>query len=213
MEPAVEQNQSYQAAYDHLNEKLFKGVLTTPMLIFSQNKHVKRGMFKPQKWEQDETGGTVHEIAIGINKLAERDIVGVFVVLLEQMTHQLQYEGTAGQYSRDGRCNKQWLGLVKAIGLTPETLTPGYGIKCTLALGGRAEEAITTVPSKALFPWMNLFEGDVTPKYSGGKRTKYKCGVCSNVVWGRKGLVIYCRGSRGAKHDAAEIETCIMEVQ
>jgi hypothetical protein len=213
MKPAVEQNAAYQAAYDHLNQELFKGVLTTPMLIFSQNRHVKRGMFRAQKWEQDETGDKVHEISIGINKMAERDIVGVFIVLLEQMIHQLQFEGSAGQFCKDGRVNRQWLDLAESIGLEPKQCLPGtYGVECALKPGGLAEQAITSIPRDALFPWMNLFESDAKPAWTGGKRTKYVCPECGNAVWGRRNLKIYCRGTQTKVHDDAQIENCEMEV-
>lgn len=210
--PAVTQNAAYQLAFDHLNDKIFKNTLSVPMLVFSQNKHIKRGMFKPEKWEEDGSGKKVHEISIGMNKLAERDIVGVFVVLIEQMVHQLQHEGTTGTPSKDGRCNRQWMDLVKSIGLKPDNDTPGYGRKCTLVSGGQAEEAIVDMPKDALFPWMNLFESESSPSYRGGKRTKYVCKVCGNAVWGRRGLMVYCRGTSGVPHDTAPIESCLMEV-
>lgn len=205
MKPSIEMSEAYLKAFDWLNDRLFDGTLSRPMLCISRNSSIIGGYFSDGKWH-NEQGVKVHEIAINSNHMDGEDIVKLMHILVHEMVHQWQYE--FGKPTRSGYHNKQWIEKAVGLGLNGvndkgEKNKPGQAVKTDLRSGGLAESAIADLPEDAIFPWMTVnLESPDPPKPGApaqppvekrsGKRNKYTCPVCGLNVWAKSGANIAC---------------------
>jgi hypothetical protein len=206
--PSLEQQQSFQAAYEHLDRALFGGVLPPCYLTFTRAHQVIGGYFSPNRWS-DDNGNVAHEIALNAEAVARHDLLTVYGWLIHEMVHLWQFE--FGKPSRGGYHNREFADRCKAIGLQPQDLDTGrevgQRVNTSLIPGSLAEEAIASLPDMAIFPWAasSIFEGgqqegegegkqEQKGKGKGGKATrrKFTCGTCGLNAWAKPGAKLIC---------------------
>ena len=184
--PNMDQQKAYGKAFDHLNKRLFKGALSTPMLVLSRNKNLTTGVFNPEKWI-DDTGNQLHEIILsaGITNLKD-----FYMAMVHQMLHQWQNDH--GAPSENGYHNKEWTSKAVEIGLKVKGY--GYKIDTIVKRNGAFDKALKSMPEDASFPLI-VEKKRPTKKEklsTSGKRVKYECPECLSRVWGKAGINIQC---------------------
>ena len=196
MKPCVESANAYALAYEHLNKALFGGALSNPMLILTRDARIIGGHFAPNKWANEE-GANVHEIAINANCMTNGDPVFLFGILIHEMAHLWQQE--FGKPTRGGYHNEEWMKKCREVGLTPNG--GGQAVSTEITPGGKAEEAIASLPEEAVFPWMSaeMVGGDVptppTPNAKpakSGVRSRFTCPICGLNAWAKPGASLVC---------------------
>ena len=200
----LEQSEAYFLAFDHLNGKLFDGELISPMLVLTRNQNVIRGYFAPDRWH-NEDGNTIHEISLNANAMND-DVFMLMNVLIHEIVHLWQYD--FGKISRPGYHNKQFAEKCKEIGLSFKGPETGQAVETHIVPGGRAYEAVASLPESAILPWMSgNFEekekadqkkenqgggGNGRRQSRSGKRAKYTCPECGLNAWAKQRASLLC---------------------
>jgi hypothetical protein len=211
VKPIIEQSNVLSGAFDFLNEKIFDGALSRPMLIFTRSKKVTGGYFAPEKWSNGD-GKMVHELSVNANLMEQGDEIHLFGIIVHEMTHQWQHE--FGKPGRGGYHNREWADKCLEIGLQPKSAADpecqtGDAINTTLIEGGKAMVSIAHLPDELTIPWyaVSMDDPDEMPEPGGkgekspeapmpepkaGKRTKYTCPACGDNLWGKSGIQAQC---------------------
>ena len=115
-----------QHAYDHFNEKLFKGKLP-PCLITLQRKPRTLGYYAPNSFTNlAEKGRTTDEIALNPYHFVERSLEDTLSTLVHEMVHLWRDRCSGKKPSRRSYHDKQWANKMEKVGLMPsDTGEPG----------------------------------------------------------------------------------------
>jgi predicted SprT family Zn-dependent metalloprotease len=193
IEPTKEQFGAYRDAFQYFNKRLFQNRLPEIILNFSRRAKAY-GFFAPERWNRD--GILTHEISLNPSMM-ERTPLELYSTLVHEMCH-LEHHENGDHQSKKGYHNKEWGGMMKAVGLHPSnTGQPGgseTGFRMThyIVEDGPFAKAFAEIPKEFLLPWGCAPEQSKTvaaPK----KRAKYHCAACDyNVYSSKDGLVISC---------------------
>jgi hypothetical protein len=197
----VPQAETFQGLFDYLNDNLFDGQLRDCMLMFSRNANVIGGYFSPDKWYNEETGQSIHEIGLNANILTEQGFIDIVDTITHEMIHLEQWlNGTPG---RMGYHNKEFMARCDQLGL--DTAGKGQTVSTRVRSGGDVERVALEMPDSLLFDWMaNPLDipgaqgqapepGTPPPKpKKSGKRSVYQCPQCGMKLWGKGGLTVLC---------------------
>lgn len=180
-------------AYDYFNDTLFAGKLPRCIIVLHRKRNCA-GYFWSEKWEN---GNKEHadELALNPDVLKTATLIDTLDTLVHEMCHVEQAH--FGKPSRNGYHNKEWGGMMRAVGLIPSD---------TGKEGGKATgQRMTDYPEKGgLFmlaadafieSGFNLdWFSNAAPKAPKGKssKTKFTCPECEVNAWGKPDLEIEC---------------------
>lgn len=207
IQPTKEQFDAYQASFGYFNERLFQNRLPEIILNFSRRAKAY-GFFAPDRWTtQGDSPVVTHEISLNPT-LMERDPKELYSTLVHEMCH-LEHHEHGEHLSKKGYHNKEWGGMMKAVGLYPSSTGlkdgPETGFRMThyIVEDGLFERSFKDMPQSFLLPWKGTNElSKSTPVQK--KRAKYHCAACDfNVFSSKDGLLIKC-GT--CEHDLVEAE-------
>lgn len=201
------QYSALQAAYDHLNARLFDGEL--PDVIITLNrKRGAAGYFSPERFVETETGEVVHEIALNPDTFTETVTAKkVLSTLAHEMTHLWQNE-FGDKNPRKAYHNREWADKMEDIGLMPSS-TGREG-------GSRTGQKMTHyVIEEGPFDWAceDLFMCaapimftsvflPLIPKAAKKNKIAYACEVCGQKAWAKPEARLVC----GECHEGMEAE-------
>jgi len=199
--PTISQYGDFQAAYEHLNNDLFGGILPDVMFTLARTRHAN-GYIIPEGFNASTRTEGEHVAEIGLNPetFGNRTAVEVLSTLAHEMAHLAMH--LEGNTPKNGYHCKRWGRQMKAIGLHPShNGKPGgkeTGVKMThYILHGAPFE----VSAHALLSagWrLNYYAQPVTEQEKARKRkqraskTAYACPRCEARAWGKPGLRIHC---------------------
>lgn len=202
-----------ERAYAFFNERLFAGELPD-LLITYQRKAGSCGYYSPGRFERRDGSGRVPELALNPAVFRVQTDIEILQTLGHEMAHHWQW--SFGKPTRGGYHNKEWAGVMEAIGLMPsDTGQPGgrkLGSRMSdyvmsgglfdqvsrelLATGFRfnfqSVECLELVPVQ-----VEGEEGDddgeptPKPKKPRESKLKYSC-PCGQNVWGKPDLKLLC---------------------
>ena len=109
-----------QRAYEHFNERLFRGMLPPSLLTF-QRRRGSDGSFSVRRFAELEPGEVMYEISLNP---ADLDAETLLVHLVHQMVHLWQYH--FAQRPRTFYHDREWARRMTELGLQPsDTGRPG----------------------------------------------------------------------------------------
>lgn len=197
-DPTTRNYHELTAAYDHFNAALFAGRLP-PCLITLQRKNKALGYFAGGRFGTRDGQEITDEIALNPTHFMGRTVEDVLSTLVHEMTHVEQHH--FGKPTRPGYHNKQWAGLMRAVGLIPShTGAPGgkdVGQQMThyVEPGGRFERSCAALTGSGfVLPYVELWgEGDATRKAKkAASKTKYTCPDCAANAWAKPETSLVC---------------------
>ena len=192
IEPTKEQFSAYMGAFNYFNEKLFQNRL--PQILLNLSRRAKAyGFFAPERWKNN--GVITHEISLNPS-LMERESRDLFSTLVHEMCH-LEHHENGEMQSKKGYHNKEWGGMMKAVGLHPSAnglpggRETGFHMTHYIVDGGPFDLAFKAMPSEHLLPWACHIEPEKVTVAK--KRSKYHCAACDfNVFSSKEGLSLLC---------------------
>jgi predicted SprT family Zn-dependent metalloprotease len=192
IEPTREQFGAYRAAFQYFNKELFQNRLPEILLNFSRRAKAY-GFFAPERWKHD--GILTHEISLNPS-LMEREPKELYGTLVHELCH-LDHHENGEHLSKKGYHNKEWGGLMKAVGLFPSSTgaeggsETGFRMSHYIVDGGPFDLAFKSIPAEFLLPWnCNI---DALKTVVQKKRSKYHCAACDfNVFSSKDSLVLNC---------------------
>jgi predicted SprT family Zn-dependent metalloprotease len=197
-DPTTRNYNELTAAYDHFNGVLFDGRLP-PCLITLQRKNKALGYFAGGRFGSRDGKEITDEIALNPTHFLGLTVENTLSTLVHEMTHLEQHH--FGKPTRPGYHNKQWAGMMRAVGLIPsDTGAPGgreTGQKMThyIEPGGRFERACTALIKDGFtLPYVELWgEGDAAKKAKkAASKTKYVCETCRANAWAKPLTLLMC---------------------
>ena len=196
-DPTTRNYTELTAAYDHFNAELFDRKLP-PCLITMQRKNKALGYFAGGRFGTRDGQEITDEIALNPTHFMGRTVKDVLSTLVHEMTHVEQHH--FGKPTRPGYHNKQWAGLMRAVGLIPSnTGAPGgkdVGQQMThyVEAGGRFERSCRALIDRGFtLPYVELW-GDQDGKKAkkAASKTKYTCPECEANAWAKPGTSLIC---------------------
>lgn len=179
-------------AFKFFNEELFEGKLSDCMILLHRHRSAY-GYFWADRFGQNGSKTTVHEIALNPSHIRVRKPIDTFGTLAHEMVHQLQQEH--GTPPKGAYHNKQWAAMMKQIGLQPddgEGNETGRYVSHKIVKDGRFDSAYKAFSSKRD---MTLF-GDLPDpkKKKKGKTSKFKftCPECNQNAWAKVTAKLVC---------------------
>lgn len=195
--PTAETYTALQAAYDHLNRRLFGGTLPNG-LVTLQRRPGCPGLYRPAPFERID-GTVADEIALNPALFAGGTLEEPLAQLAHDMTHL--WQRAHGKPGRPRYHNREWAATMKAIGLHPST-TGAPGGKETgermgqwVIAGGPFARALSDLAETGFtIPWSARVDTDAMPAPSarGGRWFKYVCPVCGTIARARHGVTLIC---------------------
>ena len=190
--------QGLTEAYDFFNERLFGGRLPR-CLITMQRKRGAYGYFSGQRFGTKDGSEVMDEIALNPAHFKSRTTEESLSTLVHEMCHLEQHH--FGKPSRSGYHNREWAGMMKAIGLMASaTGLPGgseTGQKVThyITGGGAFDRACAElVKSGFAVRYVELRSADRWKK--AASKTKYSCPSCGLNAWGKPEINLVCGDCR-----------------
>jgi len=184
-----------RAAFNFFNKELFRGELSECLILLHRHRHAF-GYFCADRFSQNGSKTTVHEIALNPEHIRERKPRDTFGTLAHEMVHQLQQEH--GTPPKNAYHNKEWAAMMKQIGLQPsDTGKPGGAETGRYVSHYVVENGLFDVAYKyfARTNNMSLF-GDVAvaSKKKKGKTSKFKfvCPECNQNAWAKVTASLIC---------------------
>jgi predicted SprT family Zn-dependent metalloprotease len=183
-------------AYDFFNERLF-GRRLPRCLITMQRKKGVRGYFASKRFGSRDGDEVTDEIALNPVHFRERTTEESLSTLAHEMVHLEQFH--FGKPPRRGYHDKEWAGMMRAIGLIPShTGEPGgrpVGQKVThyIAAGGRfAIVADELIRSGFTVRYVDQPRDQEAVKKKAASKTKYTCPGCGLNAWAKPDVRIAC---------------------
>jgi hypothetical protein len=187
--PNMELWNSYQAAFDYFNEKLFEQALPYCILNFKAAGR-SWGFFQRQKWTRgSET--TFHEISLNPALLTRQDDMILQMLCKCMVGLWQQVHGTPPKHD-NGYYNTEFVEKMAAIGL-PCDQSYGQALTHSVASDG-AYASIRPEAMQRFFPLHSVIAAQPYKK----SRIKYECPECGAKVSGTPGLSVLC----ATGHDA-----------
>jgi predicted SprT family Zn-dependent metalloprotease len=189
---------SLDDAFAFFNRTLFAGRLP-PCLITMQRSKTAYGYFAGGRFGSKDGKEITDEIALNPSHFHERSTEQSLSTLVHEMTHLEQHH--FGKPSRSGYHNKEWAGLMKAVGLIPsDTGAPGgkeIGQKVShyIETGGRFQRVCAQLIEQGFRPlyverWSE--GGDTLRKKKAASKTRYTCPKCQTNAWAKPYVHLVC---------------------
>jgi predicted SprT family Zn-dependent metalloprotease len=209
--PTTKTYQSLDDAFAFFNDRLFGGRLPA-CLITMQRSKTAYGYFAGGRFGSKDGKEITDEIALNPSHFHERSTEQSLSTLVHEMAHVEQHH--FGKPSRSGYHNREWAGMMRAIGLVPsDTGAPGgkeVGQKVShyIEAGGRFERACAELVEQGFDPlyverWTE--GGEKTRKKKAASKTRYSCPTCELNAWAKPGVHLVC-GECEEKLEAEEPE-------
>lgn len=184
-----------RAAFNHFNKELFKNKLSECLILLHRHRSAY-GYFCADRFSQNGSKQTIHEIALNPSHIRERKARDTFGTLAHEMVHQLQQEH--GKPPKNAYHNKQWAAMMKEIGLHPSDTgkeggaETGRYVSHYIVKGGPFDVAYAKFEKShnlALF-------GDVITASKKGKvktsKFKFVCPSCQQNAWAKVTAHLMC---------------------
>jgi predicted SprT family Zn-dependent metalloprotease len=199
---------SLDDAYAFFNRKLFAGRLPACLITMQRSKSAY-GYFAGGRFGSKDGKIVTDEIALNPSHVHERSTELSLSTLVHEMTHLEQHH--FGKPSRAGYHNKEWAGLMPAVGLIPsDTGEPGgrevgQRVSHHIEAGGRFEHACAELIAKGFNPlyverWSE--GGEKTRKAKAASKTRYTCPECGTNAWAKPEVNLIC-GECGERMEAS----------
>lgn len=202
--PTTETYAGLNKAYQFFNDRLFNGVLP-PCLLTMQRHRSFYGYFAAERFGSRDGEDITDEIALNPATFAKQSVEEIFSVLVHEMVHLQQHH--FGKPSKGNYHNKEWAGLMLAVGLIPsKTGKPGGAqtgqpMAHYIAEGGRYQAAFKELEKLGLDDlYIDLWasgrsrdEGDEdTAEKKRRSKTKYTCPACEANAWAKPETRLIC---------------------
>jgi hypothetical protein len=196
--PTIKTYKSLDDAFAFFNSRLFGGRLPS-CLITMQRSRVAYGYFAGDRFGSKDGKEITDEIALNPAHFHERSTEQSLSTLVHEMTHLEQHH--FGRPSRGGYHNKEWAGMMKAVGLIPSaTGLPGgreVGPKVShyIERSGRFERASAELINQGFDPlyvdrW--TASNDKLRKTKAASKTRYTCPACLAKAWAKPSVHLVC---------------------
>lgn len=173
-------------AYGLFNHRLFAGRLPT-CLITMQRKSKAYGYFAGRRFTTPDHAEVTDEIALNPRHFAERSTEATLATLVHEMVHlQQEHFGTP---SRPGYHNREWAGMMRAVGLIPSATgepggkPTGQRMNQCVEPGGRFARACAELS--------DAIERAARERKAASK-TRYTCPGCAANAWAKPGTWLAC---------------------
>lgn len=186
-------------AYVFFNERLFSARLP-PCLITLQRKNRAYGYFAGDRFGARDGTEIIDEIALNPSFFAECSVEDTLSTLVHEMAHlQQKHFGTP---PRRGYHNREWAGMMRAVGLIPSTSgepggkETGQRISHYIEAGGRFAQACAELVDLRgdTVPYVELgseLERETRERKTASK-TKYTCPACGANAWAKPRIALDC---------------------
>lgn len=189
---------SLDDAFGFFNRRLFDNRLPS-CLITMQRSKTAYGYFAGDRFGSKDGSEITDEIALNPSHFQARTTEQSLSTLVHEMTHLEQHH--FGSPSRAGYHNKEWAGMMKAVGLIPsDTGAPGgreVGQKVSHCIepGGRFERACAELIERGFSPlyverWSE--GGEATRRKKAASKTRYTCQGCGLNAWAKPDARLVC---------------------
>jgi len=196
--PTQQTYKTLDDAYRFFNARLFGGQLP-PCLITMQRSKKAYGYFAGGRFGSADGNQVTDEIALNPSHFRSRTTEESLSTLVHEMAHLRQHH--FGKPSRTGYHNKEWAGMMRAVGLIPsDTGAPGgkeVGQKVShyIEPGGRFAEACAELIGQGFTAlYVELWtEGDAARrKKKTASKTCYTCPSCGLNAWAKPQVALIC---------------------
>lgn len=210
-DPTRSTYQGLTDAYDFFNARLFGGRLPR-CLITMQRQRQAYGYFAGGRFGTKDGAEITDEIALNPSHFRSRTTEQSLSTLVHEMTHLEQHH--FGKPSRSGYHNRQWAGLMHAVGLIPSgTGAPGgketgQQMSHYIAAGGPFDRACADlIQGGFAVRYVELWRDPEARKKKAASKTKYTCPSCGLNAWGKPEIHLVCgECDERMEADAAEEE-------
>lgn len=194
--PTLELASAYQAIFDYFNRELFERIfgepLPNPILNMSRQRNAV-AFFQSKAWKDPMTGDMLDEISL-VPEWTGREPREVLSSIVHEMAHFRDHlDGTAAKGGYHGR---SWFKIMARLGLPGKALSKTM-LKVTHDIedDGAFDRAYRAMPRDLLLPFITA-----RPKVLAwdkkttlqGKRVRYECPGCGNIVRGKTGMRLRC---------------------
>lgn len=183
-------------AYDFFNRRLF-GSRLPRCLITMQRHKTAYGYFAGGRFGTVDGNEITDEIALNPSHFRSRTTEESLSTLVHEMTHLEQHH--FGAPSRQGYHNKQWAGLMRAVGLIPSTTAAeggketGQKVSHYIARGGAFDLACRELLQQGFsVRYVELWRDPEAAKRKAASKTKYTCPACGLIAWGKPEISLVC---------------------
>jgi predicted SprT family Zn-dependent metalloprotease len=183
-------------AYDFFNRRLFADRLPR-CLITMQRQKSAYGYFAGGRFGTADGTEITDEIALNPSHFRSRTTEQSLSTLVHEMTHLEQHH--FGKPSRNGYHNKQWVGLMQAVGLVPSSTgapggkDTGQKVSHYIAGGGPFDIACAELIGQGFaVRYVELWGDPEARKKKAASKTKYTCPTCSLNAWGKPAINLVC---------------------
>ena len=182
-------------AFIFFNRELFDNKLSDCLILLHRHRSAF-GYFHADRFAQNGSKTTVHEIALNPSHIRERKPHETFSTLVHEMVHQLQQEH--GKPPKNVYHNKQWAAMMKDVGLFPsDTGKPGGHetgryVSHYIVKNGRFDLAFDRFQKKYD---MTLFGDVITASKKGKVKTskfKFQCPECGQNAGAKLTAKLLC---------------------
>jgi len=189
LNPTTETYNSLDAAFRYFNKELFGNKLPH-CLITMQRKAKSRAYFASERFGKGKE--IVDEIALNPMHFEGRTLEQIMSTLVHEMTHLQQFR--FGKPSRNGYHNKEWAGLMEAVGLIPSDTgevggkRTGQSMTHYVEKGGRFQVAFKKGEFTKLYNdrWQDQKKKTTTSK------CKFTCPLCDQNAWAKPTAILIC---------------------
>lgn len=196
MKPTKDTYAELDRAYGHFNKSLFNGILP-PCVLVLHRKRGAYGYFWGDTWSEREGRNLTDEIALNPETFKDRSIEETLSTLVHEMCHLQQHH--FGKPSRSGYHNKEWAGMMEAVGLIPSDTGRAGGRKTGQQMthyiqqGGAFDTACAALMNKGFtIPWQAITRDDDAAKKKKASKTKYTCQSCGLNAWAKPDISLIC---------------------
>jgi hypothetical protein len=184
-------------AYAFFNEKLFSGSLPGA-LITLQRKARSYGFFDHKRFADTRDGeASTDEIALNPKHFKERSDEQILATLAHEMVHQRQCR--FGKPSRKGYHDKEWVQMMKEIGLCPSDTGEAGGRETGQSIhhfivpsGPFAVACAEWINSGGKISYVEISGDAKKEKAKRESKTKHTCPICGGNAWSKKDYSLTC---------------------
>jgi predicted SprT family Zn-dependent metalloprotease len=188
--------QGLTEAYDYFNERLFGGRLPR-CLITMQRQKGAYGYFAGKRFGTKDGAEVTDEIALNPAHFRSRTTEESLSTLAHEMCHLEQDH--FGKPGRTSYHNREWAGMMKAIGLMPSATglpggkETGQKVSHYIAGGGAFDRACRELMKSGFaVRYVELWSDPEKRKKKAASKTKYTCPGCGLNAWGKPEIHLVC---------------------